>query len=104
MTFKHYVNCIDKRSNVFMNNPPTKEGENKRKSWKILIFGGIIMTYLEAKKQGYKDGRQSYQRGYVSRRVNTNDQSVLISGRGEMYVLLPCWTSTQYCIRQYLYK
>lgn len=62
------------------------------------------MTYSEAKNRGYKDSRQSYQRGYVSRRVNPDNQLVLISGRGEMYVLLPCWTSTQYCIRQYLYK
>ena len=62
------------------------------------------MTYKDAKKQGYKNGRQAYQRGYVSRKIDINNQPVLTSGKGELYVLFPCWTSTQYCIRQYIYK
>lgn len=62
------------------------------------------MTYKEAKAKGYKDGRTAYQRGYVSRKINIENQPVLKSGRGELYVLLPNWNSTQYCIRQYLTK
>ena len=62
------------------------------------------MTYKEAKTKGYKDGRTAYQRGYVSRKINIDNQPVLESGRGELYVLLPNWNSTQYCIRQYLTK
>lgn len=62
------------------------------------------MTYKEAKAKGYRDGRRAYQRGYVSRKVDIDDQPVLKSGAGELYVLLPNWDSTQYCIRQYLTK
>lgn len=62
------------------------------------------MTYLEAKAKGYKDGRTAYQRGYVSRKTNIENQPVLKSGRCELYVLLPNWNSTRYCIRQYLTK
>lgn len=60
------------------------------------------MTYAEAKKEGYSDGRKTLQRGYVSRKVNADEQMVVTNSRGEKYVLLPCFTSSQYCTRQYL--
>lgn len=60
------------------------------------------MTYAEAKKAGYTDGRTSLQRGYVSRKVDANEQTVITSHSGEKYVLLPCFTSSRYCTRQYL--
>lgn len=65
------------------------------------------MTYEEAIKKGYTDADTKYQRGYISRKVNTMEQPVQEargSRKGELYVLLPCFTSTQYCIRQYLRK
>ena len=63
------------------------------------------MTYAEALQVGYVDGDLSYTRGYVSRRSDLNQQRVYIAGgrrQGDLFVLLPCWTSTKYCFRQYL--
>lgn len=65
------------------------------------------MTYQDAINQGYKAAEQTYQRGYVSRRANIAKQPVLTAGgrrKGQKYILVPCWESTQYCIRQYLSK
>ena len=65
------------------------------------------MTYGEALQAGYKDGETRWQHGYVSRRCDPMKQPVLIAGgtrKGELYVLLPSWKSTTYCIRQYLIK
>lgn len=65
------------------------------------------MTYAEAKAQGYKDAGQTWFRGYVSRRVNPDNQPVKVAGgsrKGELYVELPSWESTTYSIRQYLAK
>ena len=62
------------------------------------------MTYAEAKKGGYKDSYTAYARGYVSRKVNIDDQPVLMTKRGKYYVELPNWNSTQYLIRQYIEK
>ena len=65
------------------------------------------MTYNEALQAGYKNGKQMYQRGYVSRRCNSGEQLVRMAGghrKGQLYVLLPSWQSTTYCIRQYLVK
>lgn len=63
------------------------------------------MTYAEALREGYKNADTKYQRGYISRRVDPGAQVVhTASGnrKGQKYVLLPCFHSTQYCIRQYL--
>lgn len=60
------------------------------------------MTYAEAKEKGYKDGRTRYQRGYVSRKIDVDKQKVHTNKYGWMYVLLPCWKSSQYCVRRYL--
>lgn len=65
------------------------------------------MTYQDAISAGYKDADQKYQRGYISRKADQLSQEVHTAGgsrKGSLYVLLPCWTSTQYCIRQYLIK
>lgn len=65
------------------------------------------MTYLDAIKAGYKTADTKYQRGYVSRLTDTDAQPVQAAGgnrKGQLYVLLPCYCSTQYCIRQYLYR
>lgn len=65
------------------------------------------MTYDEALKAGYRDGAQRYFRGYVSRRVDIGKQSVKTAGgnrKGQLYVELPCFHSSQYAIRQYLSK
>lgn len=65
------------------------------------------MTYADAIKAGYKEADTKYQRGYISRRADPDAQPVRVAGgsrKGQLYVLLPCYRSTQYCIRQYLYK
>jgi hypothetical protein len=63
------------------------------------------MTYREAIASGYKPVDQTYQRGYISRKIDPNNQVVMVAGgnrKGDKYILLPCWHSTQYCIRQYI--
>lgn len=65
------------------------------------------MTYAAAIKAGYKAADTKYQRGYVSRLADPDVQPVQTAGgnrKGQLYVLLPCYCSTQYCIRQYLYR
>lgn len=65
------------------------------------------MTYQQAIKAGYKPADTKLQRGYVSRKINVNNQPVIEAGgrrKGELYVELPSWQSTVYCIRQYLTK
>lgn len=51
---------------------------------------------------GWTNGRQSYQRGYVSRKVSPNKAKLQQNKKGEWYVLLASYKSTQFCIRQYL--
>ena len=63
-----------------------------------------MKTYRDMIAAGYHEGRTTYQRGYVSRRADINDQPVHETRRGELYVLAPCWTSTRYCYRVYLVK
>lgn len=65
------------------------------------------MTYADAIKAGYKTADAKYQRGYISRLTDPGAQPVQTAGgnrKGQLYVLLPCYCSTQYCIRQYLYR
>lgn len=62
-------------------------------------------TLKEALASGYTLADTKLQRGYISRRINEEKAPVRIAGgtrKGELYVLLPCTTSSQYCIRQYL--
>ena len=65
------------------------------------------MTYKEATAAGYKAGDQRYQRGYVSRTCDPDEQEVYEAKgyrKGQLYVLLPCSYSTRFCVRQYLYR
>lgn len=65
------------------------------------------MTYKEAIAAGYKRADQRYERGYLSRKINPDNQLVCTAGgnrKGWKYVCLPCYHSTQYFIRQYIYK
>lgn len=64
-----------------------------------------MMNLKEALEQGYKMEDMKYQRGYVSRKTNREEQKVHIAGgnrKGQLYVLVPCFESTQYCYRLYL--
>ena len=67
-----------------------------------------VMTLQEAFDAGYKIGDRKYQRGYASRKVpKFEDIPVFVAGgrrKNELYILVPCWGSTRYCYRQYLYK
>ena len=63
------------------------------------------MTYKQALAQGYRKIDTAYQRKYVSRKVRIDDQPVIPAGgtrKGQFYVEIPNWSSTQYSIRQYL--
>ena len=65
------------------------------------------MTYGEAKANGWKEADTKYERGYVSRKVDVDQQPVLVAGgsrKGQLYVKLPCWSTTLFCVRQYLTK
>ena len=65
------------------------------------------MTLREAMQNGYKFGDTVLQRGYISRKTNISEQEVLTAKgtrKGQKYVLLPNFTGTQYCYRQYLIK
>ena len=63
------------------------------------------MTYRDAIMAGYKAADTKFQRGYVSRLADPDAQPVQTAGgnrKGQLYVPLPCYCSTQYCVRQYL--
>lgn len=64
-----------------------------------------LNDYLDA---GYHlDGGMTYQRGYVSRKVDVGEQIVHEAGgrrKGQLYILEPCFSSSQYCFRHYLTK
>lgn len=65
------------------------------------------MTLKQALESGYTLGDTRLHMGYVSRRVNPDEQPVMVAGgsrRGELYVELPNWKSTNYYIRQYLVR
>lgn len=66
-----------------------------------------IKTLNEALDAGYVRGEMKYQRGYISRRADIGEAPVHVAGgrrKGELYILLPCYHSTTYCMRQYLRK
>ena len=63
------------------------------------------MTYGEAREMGYRVTSVKYQRGYVSRKTDTDEQTVYKAGghrNGQLYFLAPCFKSTQYCYRMYI--
>lgn len=63
------------------------------------------MTLKEAISDGYTLADQAYFRGYVSRKVEADNQPVKVAGgrrKGDLYVELPCFHSSTYSIRQYL--
>lgn len=63
------------------------------------------MTYAEAIASGYVEADRKYTRSYVSRKIRIEDQPVKLAGgnrKGQLYVLAPCFTSSQYCYRVYL--
>ena len=62
-------------------------------------------TLLDALDQGYRMSDTTFQRGYISRKINMYDQPVKVAGgsrRGQLYIEAPCSTSTQYSYRIYL--
>lgn len=67
----------------------------------------IPKTYNEAMAMGYHEADITWQRGYVSRVLNKCNAEVQIAGghrKGQLYILIPSDTSTQFCMRQYLTK
>lgn len=65
------------------------------------------MTVKELMEMGYEKADIKYARGYVSRKQDELNAEVHEAGgsrKGEYYALLPCFTSSQYCFRQYYKK
>lgn len=68
---------------------------------------GKAWTYSDAVKAGYIDGESRLQAGYTSRKTATDDAPVYIAGgyrKGQLFALLPNYSSTRFCYRQYLVK
>lgn len=68
-------------------------------------MAAIPRTYAEAIKQGYRDGETRWARGYISRKCKLSETPVRVAGgtrKGQLYVDLPSYRSTNYHIRQYL--
>lgn len=70
-------------------------------------------TYEEFLEKGYRPyGEPMKQLGYVSRKPlllkNSLVKPVYIAGRGrragQLFILIPCFTSTRFCYRMYLKK
>lgn len=62
-------------------------------------------TYADALAAGWIKTDTAWERGYVSRKTDTRYAAIQAAGgsrKGEYYVLLPSWRSSQYCVRQYL--
>lgn len=59
-------------------------------------------TYKAAVDAGWTRGRQTLERGYISRKSNPDTHAVQVSGTGEFYVSLTNPKSSRYRIRQYL--
>jgi hypothetical protein len=66
------------------------------------------MTLKEAKEQGWKYAFTSWQRGYVTRKPQNDEDIRVYAGggcrRGLLYYLQPSGKSTQFCHRVYLMK
>lgn len=66
------------------------------------------MTYKEAKEQGYKVYQTKMQDGYVTRKPRPDDQIEVLTAegyrKGDLYILMPNYSSTRYCKRCYLRK
>lgn len=64
------------------------------------------MTYNDAINAGYRPADVTWARGYVSRKASPMEareaREAGGSRKGQLYVLLPAWTSTRYCKRLYL--
>lgn len=65
------------------------------------------MTYIEALNNGYKTLDMKLFRGYISRKINKDNQPVKKAGgnrKGQYYIEIPNWNSTRYSYRLYLTK
>lgn len=65
------------------------------------------MTVRELLNMGYTKADMQYTRGYVSRKQDDMLAEVHEAGgsrKGEYYALIPCYTSSKYCFRQYFKK
>lgn len=66
----------------------------------------IILTLADAFKAGYIINEFRWQPGYVTRKKRTPEQIPIEHAgghrKGQMYVSLPCSTSTRFCYRAYL--
>lgn len=64
-----------------------------------------MKNLLEALQSGYTLGNRTSHRGYISRKVDQNNQPIKRAGgsrAGQLYIELPRFDSSQYYYRQYL--
>lgn len=67
----------------------------------------IPTTYAEALEMGYKPADYKWMPGYLSRKTDITKQPVIEARgtrKGDLYVEVPSWKSTQYHHRLYLVK
>lgn len=65
------------------------------------------MTYEQALNAGYRVTDIKWQRKYISRKADIMEQPVKLAEgnrKGQAYVELPSWQSSQYSLRAYLAK
>lgn len=67
------------------------------------------MTYGEAIANGYREKDVAYTRGYLERKTDSYEREVKVVKRsgggrrkGDLYVEIPCYHSTNYHYRVYL--
>ena len=66
-----------------------------------------MMTVQELLDMGYHKADMQYTKGYVSRKQDDMLAEVHEAGgnrKGEYYALVPCFSSSRYCFRQYFKK
>lgn len=67
----------------------------------------VGLTLKEALDSGYRISDSKFALGYISRKVNIDEQPCYYAGgtrKGYIYVELPCRNSTRYYYRMYLGK
>lgn len=66
-----------------------------------------MKTWAEYKAAGYRVVGSAFARGYVSRKIDVNEQEIKVAGgsrKGQLYYEAPTYLSTQYHKRVYIAK
>ena len=82
---------------------------NKGDNNMINITNPIVGTFEDFRNQGYVYGDIVWQRGYVSRKLETNATRPVYAvtrgiRKGQLFIVIPSYISTRYCKRIYLVR